>query len=613
MKRLRNTAVSMGLLFGAAYSLLAGDGQWTSEGLPHGMVYSLAIGAAPRTLFAGTAYGMFRSIGDGTWTAIPDSPTDASAIAVDPSDPQALYAGTFGGVYKSTDNGGHFTLLSGISVRAIAIDPAAPSTIYVGSGYTWDATTAFVGGLHKSIDGGVSWSALNTTSLVDGIASLVLNPRRPGTVYAGAEVYYDYPGYPPAPATQKEAVIGTLDGGSAWTGMLESTYGGLGIVSVPALAVDPDTGTLYVGANGSVLRGGFGMPWASAELGMGLNVHGVNALVIDPSNRTTMYAGTTLAGVFRSIDGGSTWAPMNDGLYRDETYGHQGLWIHSLVLDPADGVLRAGTENGIFAIRPNAPSYPCTPAPEHLCLLGGRYRVTVMSQHPTSLAVGRGVVIQQSDRFGSFSFPAVTGDSSFPEVIVKMVDPGGDRGDWVFHAGLTNLPYILSVTDTTTGRIETYVNGGENRLCGGADTEAFYNYDPSWDYAESPGPGQPVNAARRARSESGALSLLDGRFSVTLSAFSAYLGRTEPGVAVPGTDRYGYFSLPGFMGDPTFPEVFVKMVDSTAITGKFWFFHTGLTNLEYTLTVTDSVTGAVKTYEGRGDFCAGADVHAFTE
>jgi ubiquinone/menaquinone biosynthesis C-methylase UbiE len=67
------------------------------------------------------------------------------------------------------------------------------------------------------------------------------------------------------------------------------------------------------------------------------------------------------------------------------------------------------------------------------------------------------------------------------------------------------------------------------------------------------------------------------------------------------------------LGIDSSEAMLAKMVDFSAMTGKFWFFHTGLTNLEYTLTLTDSVTGAVKTYEGRGDFCAGADVHAFAD
>ncbi len=53
--------------------------------------------------------------------------------------------------------------------------------------------------------------------------------------------------------------------------------------------------------------------------------------------------------------------------------------------------------------------------------------------------------------------------------------------------------------------------------------------------------------------------------------------------------------------------------DARSFTGKFWFFHTSLTSLDYTLTVTDSVTGAVRTYESATPFCGAADTHAFTD
>ena len=71
-------------------------------------------------------------------------------------------------------------------------------------------------------------------------------------------------------------------------------------------------------------------------------------------------------------------------------------------------------------------------------------------------------------------------------------------------------------------------------------------------------------------------------------------------------DRFGYFSLPGFTGDATFPEVFVKMIDFRTITGDFVLFHTGLTSLDYALTVTDQVTGEVRTFESPGDYCGSA-------
>ncbi len=580
----------------AASAVPADDGIWTSDGLQDKDVYSLAIGEPPRTLFAVTWDGAFRSTEAGTWTQM--AVQTPYALAVDPSDPETVYALTGADLFKSTDSGDHFDRLSSVSASCIAIDPAAPSTLYVGSGYSWDATTAYAGGVQKSTDGGASWSVLSTTSLTDGIATLVLDPRRPGTVYAGGSIYYDYFGYPPAPVSQKSAVIGSVDGGARWSAILGSDDG---IGSVPALAVDPDTGTVYAGA-GSVYRGSFDRPWARTEIAPGLNVGGVNALVIDPAIPTTLYAGTKVAGVFRSLDGGATWAPMNDGLFSNETLGYSGLWINSLVLDPADGVLRAGTANGVFAIRPGVPSPPCTPAAAHLCLLGGRYRATVMAQNPRTFVVTGGVVIQEADRFGGFSLPDFTGDAEFPEVFVKMVDPGGNRGAWVFHGGLTSLPYVLSITDTATGRMETYTNDSQNRFCGGADTAAFLD-DAS---------GVPAHAAFAATNangwmpDNGTLHLLNGRFRLSLTASSSRLGRTEPGIAQPRTDRYGYFSLPGFTGDASFPEVFVKMVDFTSITREFLLFHTGLTGLDYTLTVGDTVTGVERTFEGTGDFCGGA-------
>jgi hypothetical protein len=98
---------------------------------------------------------------------------------------------------------------------------------------------------------------------------------------------------------------------------------------------------------------------------------------------------------------------------------------------------------------------------------------------------------------------------------------------------------------------------------------------------------------------------------------AAHVRRILPaGAAIPRGDKFGYFSLPDFTGDPTFPEVFVKMADATSQPGNsFWLFHTGLTDLDYTLTVTDQTTGAVKTYGGGATegtlLCGSADTSAF--
>ena len=85
----------------------------------------------------------------------------------------------------------------------------------------------------------------------------------------------------------------------------------------------------------------------------------------------------------------------------------------------------------------------------------------------------------------------------------------------------------------------------------------------------------------------------------------ASTGATSAGRAIASSERYGFFTLPGFTSDPTLPEVIVKMLDFRSITGNFLLFFTGLTSLDYTLTVTDTVTGAVRRYESPGDYCGG--------
>jgi phosphatidylinositol-3-phosphatase len=59
-------------------------------------------------------------------------------------------------------------------------------------------------------------------------------------------------------------------------------------------------------------------------------------------------------------------------------------------------------------------------------------------------------------------------------------------------------------------------------------------------------------------------------------------------------------------------DLVVKVVDGRAVNGKFWVFYGSLTTEQYTLTVTDTLTGATKTYtNGAGQTSSGADTSAF--
>lgn len=56
----------------------------------------------------------------------------------------------------------------------------------------------------------------------------------------------------------------------------------------------------------------------------------------------------------------------------------------------------------------------------------------------------------------------------------------------------------------------------------------------------------------------------------------------------------------------------VKVLDARRVNGKFWVFYGALSNVEYTVTVTDMQTGAVKTYfNPQGQMASVADTSAF--
>ena len=67
------------------------------------------------------------------------------------------------------------------------------------------------------------------------------------------------------------------------------------------------------------------------------SINGVQALAIDPSSPSTMYAGTGGFGVFKSTDGGASWTAINTGLTH--------LRVPALAVD-ANSVPYAGTLGG---------------------------------------------------------------------------------------------------------------------------------------------------------------------------------------------------------------------------------------------------------------------------
>jgi hypothetical protein len=102
------------------------------------------------------------------------------------------------------------------------------------------------------------------------------------------------------------------------------------------------------------------------------------------------------------------------------------------------------------------------------------------------------------------------------------------------------------------------------------------------------------------------LCLAAGRFRAEVTWGARDSPRLGQAVFItPNTGAFWFF-------DPTNLELVVKVLDGRSINGRFWVFYGSLTNVEFTLTVTDTQTGAVKAYANpQGQLASVADTLAF--
>jgi hypothetical protein len=247
----------------------------------------------------------------------------------------------------------------------------------------------------------------------------------------------------------------------------------------------------------------------------------------------------------------------------------------------------------------------------HLCLLDGRFRLAVFARDQRTGATATGQPVPENDVFGFFSLAALTGDAQIPEVFVKMLDatslPGAKY--WIFYGGLTDLEYTIVATDTKTGAMKQYTKVAGS-MAGGVDLEAFTFVEQPATQASSSVEFNAIETLANCAANS--LCLLNNRFEVSLQARDVRTGKTAVGMPVLKNDLFGYFSLLDLTGDSRNPEVFVKAIDATGPFGKYWFFHGGLTDLEYTITVRDTARGVTRIYfKPAGSFTGEADTAAF--
>jgi hypothetical protein len=120
----------------------------------------------------------------------------------------------------------------------------------------------------------------------------------------------------------------------------------------------------------------------------------------------------------------------------------------------------------------------------------------------------------------------------------------------------------------------------------------------------NPSGGGPSTCAPNAAT----LCLNGNRFKVEVAWRIESQGTGGSGTAVPLSGDTGYF---WFFSSGNV-ELVVKALDGRAVNGFYWIFYGALSDVEYTITVTDTSNGAVKTYSNaRGHMASVADTAAF--
>jgi hypothetical protein len=374
----------------------------------------------PDTVLAGTGTngGVFIS-GDGglSWTQIPDTAASVSAaekILYDPTRSTRIYVATGShGVIVSNDGGVTWSRLARGLTSFLTRSLAVFDTVrYVGtdssgvffatlSDTLWHAVSNGLsnlqidallarsktdvwagtdgGGAFHTIDAGGSWSQANGGLLQTDIFALGISPTSTH-VYSGAgfgdqfwwstdqggswtrtnglrNIHGSVQGIAndaASPATVYLAItnLGVLksaDNGDTFVN--PDSMAGTLQRSLAALVSHPlRAGVLYAGAENGVYKSSDGgSSWASTSAGLPATAH-IKSLGVSPLNPDTVFAGTDSMGLYVSRNGGSTWSHVGGGI--------TSVYIREVLCDPTtSGIVYAATDSGVFRSPDNGATW----------------------------------------------------------------------------------------------------------------------------------------------------------------------------------------------------------------------------------------------------------------
>jgi photosystem II stability/assembly factor-like uncharacterized protein len=405
-----------------------------------------------------------------------------SDIALDPENPYAFWVGlATGGVMKSVNDGGTFEAVfekeSVASIGAIAVAPSDPKTVWVGTGEANDRNSSGWGdGVYRSADGGATWTNVGLATS-KAIARIVVHPTDPKTAWvcAAGNLWQ---------AGGERGLFKTTDGGTTWKKVLaaappDDAKTGCGDLVMDPAGPDVLYATLYARqrtpwsfVSGADLTGGRdvggifrttdgGATWKKLTNGLpartqriGLDVFRKNPKILYAIVQTDEGGSSPIrdtkskrGGVFRSEDGGETWArtnPLNPRPFyfsqiRVDPANEKRVWVLGISFHVSDDAGQNFREDLGDKVHPDGHAMVIDPKSPKRVLLGtdgGLY-----------LSLEGGKNWQHLDRFAAGEFYRISLDDSVPYRIagglqdnLNWVGPSATRSrDGIPNAAWTNL------------------------------------------------------------------------------------------------------------------------------------------------------------------------------
>jgi photosystem II stability/assembly factor-like uncharacterized protein len=343
------------------------------------------MGAVGGGVWRSTNFGVtWVNISDGT---LPSSSGSIGAVAVAPSSPMVIYAGTGesdirgdiitgDGVYKSTD-GGKSWRYTGLrdthTTSAILVDPKNPSIVYASSmGHVFAANAER--GVYKSVDGGRTWRKVLFVNADTGAIDMVMDPNRANVLYAAMWQAYRRP-WILSSGGPGSGLYKSTDGGEHWTNLSRNTgfpTAPLGKIGVAVAASNSAIVYAIVQAkDGGVFRsadGGTTWRRVNGEMKLRQRAFYYMSIFVDPKNPDLVYV-PEVDALWFSHDGGKVFTKLHT------PHGDN----HALWIDPTNTrVLLEGNDGGATVSTDGGATW----SEEHNQPTGQFYHVSLDDQFP---------------------------------------------------------------------------------------------------------------------------------------------------------------------------------------------------------------------------------------